>query len=226
MGQLSSSPKCDHISAQTLHSTSAPATRRLSFFKRFSQRISIGRQRKRAMDPLMVPLAYRTTQAPAGTGTARRTSSSLSMIDSGYILQIPGESEGMQVFMIECEATENDSEPHNPQWMIYVINNQNVLEVFSGYSYEDLLSLSHFLGPTQPNIATLDEIEKALPTINWSCDMERELKNDQCLVCLDDFNWKQSVRVLNCHHVFHKDCVDRWLCEAHNSCPICRSVPV
>ncbi|KAJ3766890.1 hypothetical protein FB446DRAFT_756703 [Lentinula raphanica] len=45
---------------------------------------------------------------------------------------------------------------------------------------------------------------------------------DQCLICLEEYQEDESVRVLECQHAFHMDCVDRWLLEGRNSCPACR----
>jgi hypothetical protein len=93
-------------------------------------------------------------------------------------------------------------------------------------TYEDLLLLTQMLGPARPSTTTQAAVDEAIPAVDWSDDTKKELKDDQCLVCLDEFDLKQSVRILRCHHVFHKECVDRWLCEAHNSCPVCRRIPV
>lgn len=42
-----------------------------------------------------------------------------------------------------------------------------------------------------------------------------------CAICLDDFKEATHVRSLRCGHVFHKKCIDAWLC--HNaSCPLDR----
>ncbi|KXS15841.1 hypothetical protein M427DRAFT_32015 [Gonapodya prolifera JEL478] len=44
-----------------------------------------------------------------------------------------------------------------------------------------------------------------------------------CPVCLDPFVPGVSmVRTLPCNHVFHSDCIDRWLLERACVCPICR----
>ncbi|KAJ3862652.1 hypothetical protein EV359DRAFT_44742 [Lentinula novae-zelandiae] len=45
---------------------------------------------------------------------------------------------------------------------------------------------------------------------------------EQCLICLEEYDKQDSVRVLECKHAFHMDCVDRWLLEGRNSCPACR----
>jgi len=43
---------------------------------------------------------------------------------------------------------------------------------------------------------------------------------EKCAVCLSDFEEKEFVRRLPCHHHFHRPCIDRWL--SHNKrCPLC-----
>ena len=47
-----------------------------------------------------------------------------------------------------------------------------------------------------------------------------------CPICLDDFNKHSTVVVLECRtkHVFHSICLDRWITQEHNTCPVCRDV--
>ncbi|KAI7887204.1 hypothetical protein K492DRAFT_173544 [Lichtheimia hyalospora FSU 10163] len=114
------------------------------------------------------------------------------------------------------------------QWMIYVLSGQGMSPVLSDNpSYDDLLWLSNIIGPARPVTTTQAAIDAVTPVIPWSDDTKHRAKGtERCLVCLDDFIPKQSVRVLKCSHVFHQECVDRWLCETHNSCPVCRGIPV
>ncbi|KAL8156749.1 hypothetical protein AgCh_001741 [Apium graveolens] len=44
----------------------------------------------------------------------------------------------------------------------------------------------------------------------------------QCYICLVEYEEGDSVRILPCHHEFHKTCVDKWLKEIHRICPLCR----
>ena len=44
---------------------------------------------------------------------------------------------------------------------------------------------------------------------------------DKCLVCLDEWQEDDDCRVLSCKHVFHASCVDQWLENNSNSCPLC-----
>ncbi|XP_029158212.1 uncharacterized protein LOC114930568 [Nylanderia fulva] len=44
---------------------------------------------------------------------------------------------------------------------------------------------------------------------------------EKCTICLSEFEDCENVRRLPCMHLFHIDCVDRWLCT-NKRCPICR----
>jgi len=46
---------------------------------------------------------------------------------------------------------------------------------------------------------------------------------ERCLICLDDYDEADEIRVLSCRHAFHQTCVDRWLETGRNNCPACRS---
>lgn len=47
-------------------------------------------------------------------------------------------------------------------------------------------------------------------------------ERQECSVCLNLFEEKETVRVLpKCHHVFHIHCIDKWF-ESHANCPLCR----
>ncbi|WCJ42909.1 RING/U-box superfamily protein [Euphorbia peplus] len=56
--------------------------------------------------------------------------------------------------------------------------------------------------------------------------------SDTCAVCLGKLDGDDEVRELrNCCHVFHRDCIDRWVDhdddhdhdENHKTCPLCRA---
>ena len=49
-----------------------------------------------------------------------------------------------------------------------------------------------------------------------------EPKEKKCSICLDDFNDKDLVYLLECKHLFHKICIDEWLTKYNYNCPICR----
>lgn len=62
-------------------------------------------------------------------------------------------------------------------------------------------------------------------------DGEKEIKNYKlekkiegtCAVCMMEFEKDQEVSELKCNHIFHKDCVMKWLKEYNYKCPVCRA---
>ncbi|CAK9202282.1 unnamed protein product [Sphagnum troendelagicum] len=69
-------------------------------------------------------------------------------------------------------------------------------------------------------------IRDALPIVIYSEGCAISKVDNQCAVCLGDYQKNDKLQQLPvCGHVFHKDCVDEWLAN-HSTCPICRSVPI
>ncbi|KAI5148087.1 hypothetical protein ENBRE01_0101 [Enteropsectra breve] len=62
------------------------------------------------------------------------------------------------------------------------------------------------------------EIDK-LPVYRY--DQRSIGKHKNCIVCLDDFENDEEIRILGCSHCFHKRCIDTWLISSLK-CPMCR----
>ncbi|KAK3678362.1 hypothetical protein LTR78_001659 [Recurvomyces mirabilis] len=115
-------------------------------------------------------------------------------------------------------------------------------------TYEDMMLLSALLGPAKAPVATEEDVESAggIYNINVAEVSEGELSDaektaelvataiesddrveleagQRCLVCLCDFEAEEIGRKLvKCQHFFHKECIDQWLTQGRNSCPLCR----
>lgn len=54
--------------------------------------------------------------------------------------------------------------------------------------------------------------------------LEKEIVKDsdqQCVICLSDFNKEEEAVKTSCNHLYHKECLRTWFKE-NNSCPTCR----
>jgi Ring finger domain len=51
---------------------------------------------------------------------------------------------------------------------------------------------------------------------------EIEGLEDPCPICMDNFCCGEYQRTLECGHMFHKKCIDKWFKKDKNDCPMCR----
>ncbi|KAH3785647.1 RING finger protein 122-like [Dreissena polymorpha] len=49
---------------------------------------------------------------------------------------------------------------------------------------------------------------------------KKNIRNDTCPVCLDEFKVKENIAICSCQHQFHFNCLVKWL-HHKNSCPMC-----
>jgi hypothetical protein len=85
-----------------------------------------------------------------------------------------------------------------------------------------VLSQNPHISEPPPIGATVDEIKKKTTIMSYIKDPNvPEEKTERCTVCLSDFETGDEVRTLNCSHLFHTECIDRWLIY-NKKCPVCR----
>jgi hypothetical protein len=84
-----------------------------------------------------------------------------------------------------------------------------------------VLILLRFMGDGQAG-ANENEIRN-LPTKRYNAADMQDAEGDRttCVVCMQDFEQNDELRVLPCSHEFHTQCVDRWL-KVKKDCPLCR----
>ncbi|OQV21008.1 putative E3 ubiquitin-protein ligase RNF38 [Hypsibius exemplaris] len=86
--------------------------------------------------------------------------------------------------------------------------------------YELMLNIADRLNcESKPKGLTKQEIEKI--RLRRFSGEKTDHGQTACVICICDFEPKQSLRQLPCTHEFHAKCVDKWL-KSNRSCPICR----
>ena len=50
---------------------------------------------------------------------------------------------------------------------------------------------------------------------------EKEDGNNDCGICLNEFDKNAIIGLTKCKHFFHKECIEKW-CENGDNCPYCR----
>jgi len=85
-------------------------------------------------------------------------------------------------------------------------------------TYEELLELEERIGNVNIGFS-----EKEIESIeSFSFNDKQNIKNLKCMVCILDFENKETLLRLSCKHEFHKNCIKNWLSKG-KSCPICKS---
>lgn len=88
---------------------------------------------------------------------------------------------------------------------------------FTADDYETLLQLD------APATHGRDAVEiQSLISVLPSSKLPAGAASRDCMVCMDQMQAGQEVKTLPCMHVFHSECIDRWLRESRNRprCPI------
>ncbi|KAI9266987.1 hypothetical protein BY458DRAFT_512423 [Sporodiniella umbellata] len=116
------------------------------------------------------------------------------------------------------------------QWTVYIISGNSVENVMSEHNptYEELLDLANIIGPARRLTVSQEAIDLHVPIVKYTQQVKQRIVGNAegCQVCLSSYQSQEDVRILACHHGFHKDCIDQWLTQGQNQCPLCRNVPV
>jgi hypothetical protein len=130
-----------------------------------------------------------------------------------------GDSTGSRTFLIYVIGGYYPPDHH-------IVTGGNALD-----SFEALWELAELLGQVKPPTVSKEDIEKSgleiiKPDVLRQYESEGKVASncvERCLVCLDDYEAEDDLRLLSCRHTFHKSCVDKWLETGRNNCPACRS---
>ncbi|GMI69537.1 hypothetical protein HRI_000623000 [Hibiscus trionum] len=53
-------------------------------------------------------------------------------------------------------------------------------------------------------------------------DIREQSTSAECAICLECIEGSEEIRELgNCNHMYHRECIDGWVDQGHETCPLC-----
>ncbi|KAJ9445145.1 E3 ubiquitin ligase BIG BROTHER [Diplonema papillatum] len=87
--------------------------------------------------------------------------------------------------------------------------------------YDELLDLCESIGNVSVGLKP-EEIERITTKALWNPDSVPEGADESCSICLCAYESGEGTRELPCDHLFHMECIDKWLVDS-KKCPVCKS---
>lgn len=78
--------------------------------------------------------------------------------------------------------------------------------------------------PEKANPQAVEALPESKVTESDLQRMRRDSTGDakDCCICMEEFTANDIVKRLPCSHAFHKKCIEQWLLQHNNNCPICK----
>lgn len=69
----------------------------------------------------------------------------------------------------------------------------------------------------------IKNIKNALPIVKFDPAQFKEADKRECRICMNEFTRGEELRLLQCFHHFHKQCIDSWF-DRSVKCPLCNTI--
>jgi len=105
-------------------------------------------------------------------------------------------------------------------WLLQLVGFAEFLETEASY-WED--QANPWFETTSS--VSAQKIHERLSVVEFSVLVEGAEDEDvMCIVCLNNMAKHEEIRrLMNCSHIFHRGCLDKWLNDDQRTCPVCRS---
>jgi hypothetical protein len=58
---------------------------------------------------------------------------------------------------------------------------------------------------------------------NSTAKVQKEDDDEECSICLGEYEKEEDIIKIRCSHIFHKTCLSEWEKNDNNTCPVCRT---
>jgi len=211
--------------------------------------IGVRSVQQNSSDPLSSLSTSSTTNNSTGGSSTTSTTSTRANPNSNNNSSDSSPSDNRNIEQPSSSSSSSNSEPQQQQqrsWVIFVMGNtfawnHPLLSAPSLMSenptYDDLLNLQELIGQVKPQVTTKEELYKHSDQLyevklnnNTQIGSKTDYKTlevdqfERCQICLTEYEDSDIVRKLSsCNHFYHRCCVDNWLLNGKNNCPLCRS---
>eukprot|EP00747_Dinoflagellata_sp_TGD_P087932 gnl/TRDRNA2_/TRDRNA2_163824_c1_seq1.p1 gnl/TRDRNA2_/TRDRNA2_163824_c1~~gnl/TRDRNA2_/TRDRNA2_163824_c1_seq1.p1 ORF type:complete len:223 (+),score=26.99 gnl/TRDRNA2_/TRDRNA2_163824_c1_seq1:1-669(+) len=87
-----------------------------------------------------------------------------------------------------------------------------------GFDIPEILSLGHVPAAPAGTVARL----RLVPFVEENFRKE-DGSLEECCICCDTFDAELAIRETPCKHLFHEECLQKWVEGHRRSCPLCRA---
>ena len=108
---------------------------------------------------------------------------------------------------------------------VYIQNNTPELNNYNNNISEILENLNQIINLVNNSVGPppMDDVKVTLKDESRIKKYKlSENKEEKCSICMSSLEKENHVWELPCGHIFHQDCISKWLKEYNYKCPICR----
>ncbi|CAO3650154.1 unnamed protein product [Cunninghamella echinulata] len=102
-------------------------------------------------------------------------------------------------------------------WMHFLSNNEHEFAI-------NQHSPQRSSNDKKKNFKLHQSLLNTLPTKTWdenNLDDNNDHHHSSCVICLENYQQDDLLRILPCKHEYHRDCIDLWLTKKNACCPLC-----
>uniref|UniRef100_A0A5B7AMB1 Putative E3 ubiquitin-protein ligase XERICO isoform X1 n=1 Tax=Davidia involucrata TaxID=16924 RepID=A0A5B7AMB1_DAVIN len=97
------------------------------------------------------------------------------------------------------------------------------IHIASGEEYSIETPSESYQCRGSPSETYMEELQSRTPAVRFDSVCSCKQPEQECSVCLTEFEPDAEINHLSCGHVFHKICLEKWLKYWNVTCPLCRT---